>query len=200
PKSNRPTAEPVEASTLLTYSDRFHESAGRPGRLRPAGVIVRTTDFSDQPITGGAVSSLPPQTSSSSVSHVWRSCSSPPSPPGRAPAPIGMPMPIPPRPPMLPLPRAPGPPTRPAPGPTPAPSPPGPAPTPPPSPGPPPGPPPRPPGPSGPPGIPGPFGPRSEEHTSELQSRENLVCRLLLEKKTPSQAEFHRLPELRRRR
>src|SRR5690606_40244991 len=28
-------------------------------------------------------------------------------------------------------------------------------------------------------------GPRSEEHTSELQSRENLVCRLLLEKKKP---------------
>src|SRR5690606_39757554 len=27
------------------------------------------------------------------------------------------------------------------------------------------------------------FGGRSEEHTSELQSRENLVCRLLLEKK-----------------
>src|SRR5690606_40069309 len=27
------------------------------------------------------------------------------------------------------------------------------------------------------------FGARSEEHTSELQSRENLVCRLLLEKK-----------------
>src|SRR5690606_41059212 len=27
------------------------------------------------------------------------------------------------------------------------------------------------------------FKPRSEEHTSELQSRENLVCRLLLEKK-----------------
>src|SRR5690606_41326622 len=27
------------------------------------------------------------------------------------------------------------------------------------------------------------LGPRSEEHTSELQSRENLVCRLLLEKK-----------------
>src|SRR5690606_40961438 len=26
-------------------------------------------------------------------------------------------------------------------------------------------------------------GPRSEEHTSELQSRENLVCRLLLEEK-----------------
>src|SRR5690606_40248748 len=33
---------------------------------------------------------------------------------------------------------------------------------------------------------------RSEEHTSELQSRENLVCRLLLEKKNasdPSEAE-----------
>src|SRR3712207_6947271 len=28
--------------------------------------------------------------------------------------------------------------------------------------------------------------PRSEEHTSELQSRQYLVCRLLLEKKTPS--------------
>src|SRR5690606_42133883 len=28
---------------------------------------------------------------------------------------------------------------------------------------------------------------RSEEHTSELQSRENLVCRLLLEKKKQSQ-------------
>src|SRR5690606_39472819 len=28
-----------------------------------------------------------------------------------------------------------------------------------------------------------PGGPRSEEHTSELQSRDNLVCRLLLEKK-----------------
>src|SRR5690606_41454200 len=28
-----------------------------------------------------------------------------------------------------------------------------------------------------------PFPVRSEEHTSELQSRENLVCRLLLEKK-----------------
>src|SRR2546430_4281655 len=27
-------------------------------------------------------------------------------------------------------------------------------------------------------------GPRSEEHTSELQSQSNLVCRLLLEKKT----------------
>src|SRR5690606_41778771 len=29
--------------------------------------------------------------------------------------------------------------------------------------------------------------PRSEEHTSELQSRENLVCRLLLEKKKKDQ-------------
>src|SRR5690606_40137664 len=29
----------------------------------------------------------------------------------------------------------------------------------------------------------GDIGSRSEEHTSELQSRENLVCRLLLEKK-----------------
>src|SRR2546430_13404223 len=29
-----------------------------------------------------------------------------------------------------------------------------------------------------------PVGPRSEEHTSELQSQSNLVCRLLLEKKT----------------
>src|SRR5690606_40435898 len=29
-------------------------------------------------------------------------------------------------------------------------------------------------------------GDRSEEHTSELQSRENLVCRLLLEKKKPA--------------
>src|SRR3712207_8513371 len=28
--------------------------------------------------------------------------------------------------------------------------------------------------------------PRSEEHTSELQSRQYLVCRLLLEKKLPS--------------
>src|SRR5690606_39819407 len=34
---------------------------------------------------------------------------------------------------------------------------------------------------------------RSEEHTSELQSRENLVCRLLLEKKktTASQSSMH---------
>src|SRR5215475_13889065 len=36
--------------------------------------------------------------------------------------------------------------------------------------------------------------PRSEEHTSELQSRENLVCRLLLEKKKTRQrrSRFHR--------
>src|SRR2546422_7698915 len=32
-------------------------------------------------------------------------------------------------------------------------------------------------------GSPGPFDTRSEEHTSELQSRLHLVCRLLLEKK-----------------
>src|SRR5690606_41712655 len=32
-----------------------------------------------------------------------------------------------------------------------------------------------------------PGGVRSEEHTSELQSRENLVCRLLLEKKKKEQ-------------
>src|SRR5207302_4403389 len=31
---------------------------------------------------------------------------------------------------------------------------------------------------------------RSEEHTSELQSRENLVCRLLLEKKKPRHAQL----------
>src|SRR5690606_41035445 len=31
------------------------------------------------------------------------------------------------------------------------------------------------------------IGRRSEEHTSELQSRENLVCRLLLEKKKKAQ-------------
>src|SRR5437660_8703167 len=32
-----------------------------------------------------------------------------------------------------------------------------------------------------------PCGPRSEEHTSELQSRGHLVCRLLLEKKNNNQ-------------
>src|SRR5258707_4000395 len=38
---------------------------------------------------------------------------------------------------------------------------------------------------------------RSEEHTSELQSRQYLVCRLLLEKKnrpTSSPADLHSLP------
>src|SRR5436309_9718698 len=34
---------------------------------------------------------------------------------------------------------------------------------------------------------------RSEEHTSELQSRENLVCRLLLEKKKRSSLENDRV-------
>src|SRR5690606_39390372 len=34
---------------------------------------------------------------------------------------------------------------------------------------------------------------RSEEHTSELQSRENLVCRLLLEKKKNQQKRLGRL-------
>src|SRR3989442_3382692 len=33
--------------------------------------------------------------------------------------------------------------------------------------------------------FPEPASPRSEEHTSELQSRPHLVCRLLLEKKKP---------------
>src|SRR3712207_8117844 len=39
--------------------------------------------------------------------------------------------------------------------------------------------------------------PRSEEHTSELQSRQYLVCRLLLEKKknpTPSTTQLHHVP------
>src|SRR3989442_9018505 len=34
--------------------------------------------------------------------------------------------------------------------------------------------------------------PRSEEHTSELQSRPHLVCRLLLEKKKPKQVRCNR--------
>src|SRR5690349_23436401 len=34
------------------------------------------------------------------------------------------------------------------------------------------------------------FGPRSEEHTSELQSRRDLVCRLLLEKKKQKTIKF----------
>src|SRR2546422_6272272 len=39
---------------------------------------------------------------------------------------------------------------------------------------------------------------RSEEHTSELQSRLHLVCRLLLEKKKITVNEADALPELRR--
>src|SRR2546430_10382446 len=35
--------------------------------------------------------------------------------------------------------------------------------------------------------------PRSEEHTSELQSQSNLVCRLLLEKKKQSNRTLHTL-------
>src|SRR2546430_12583657 len=35
---------------------------------------------------------------------------------------------------------------------------------------------------------------RSEEHTSELQSQSNLVCRLLLEKKKDYKIQCHRLP------
>src|SRR2546430_11309134 len=34
---------------------------------------------------------------------------------------------------------------------------------------------------------------RSEEHTSELQSQSNLVCRLLLEKKKLNQQQHHRV-------
>src|SRR5207302_5054982 len=37
---------------------------------------------------------------------------------------------------------------------------------------------------------------RSEEHTSELQSRENLVCRLLLEKKKKNKIKRkHKIPQ-----
>src|SRR3954465_8350356 len=35
---------------------------------------------------------------------------------------------------------------------------------------------------------------RSEEHTSELQSHDNLVCRLLLEKKNHNHARYSRPP------
>src|SRR2546429_7045614 len=35
------------------------------------------------------------------------------------------------------------------------------------------------------------YGDRSEEHTSELQSRLHLVCRLLLEKKKKQQRDYH---------
>src|SRR3712207_7718972 len=41
-------------------------------------------------------------------------------------------------------------------------------------------------------------GGRSEEHTSELQSRQYLVCRLLLEKKTPYRNLLTRLTSPRR--
>src|SRR5438034_3307359 len=40
---------------------------------------------------------------------------------------------------------------------------------------------------------PAPRGPRSEEHTSELQSHSDLVCRLLLEKKKYRPSSSHRL-------
>src|SRR5688572_30884014 len=40
---------------------------------------------------------------------------------------------------------------------------------------------------------------RSEEHTSELQSQSNLVCRLLLEKKKKKNTEYRRRIILRRR-
>src|SRR3712207_7783271 len=36
---------------------------------------------------------------------------------------------------------------------------------------------------------------RSEEHTSELQSRQYIVCRLLLEKKKKQQQAAHSLPQ-----
>src|SRR2546430_13453609 len=41
---------------------------------------------------------------------------------------------------------------------------------------------------SGPPELPGFSATRSEEHTSELQSQSNLVCRLLLEKKNTNRS------------
>src|SRR3712207_7019649 len=40
-------------------------------------------------------------------------------------------------------------------------------------------------------GVPGHRAVRSEEHTSELQSRQYLVCRLLLEKKKLSTVAYH---------
>src|SRR3972149_7668064 len=43
-----------------------------------------------------------------------------------------------------------------------------------------------------------PGGGRSEEHTSELQSQSNLVCRLLLEKKKSSATGDMKIPLLRR--
>src|SRR2546427_3715069 len=44
------------------------------------------------------------------------------------------------------------------------------------------------------PGSPGPVKSRSEEHTSELQSQSNLVCRLLLEKKKKNKTKSHKKP------
>src|SRR6266403_1655642 len=41
---------------------------------------------------------------------------------------------------------------------------------------------------------------RSEEHTSELQSRRDLVCRLLLEKKQRGSADRYRRAQCKRRR
>src|SRR2546427_8470753 len=43
-------------------------------------------------------------------------------------------------------------------------------------------------------GVPVRFNLRSEEHTSELQSQSNLVCRLLLEKKKKN-TPFHQTPQ-----
>src|SRR3712207_7732063 len=45
-------------------------------------------------------------------------------------------------------------------------------------------------------GLSAPVSCRSEEHTSELQSRQYLVCRLLLEKKKTCQYHYPRLPHL----
>src|SRR5256885_4123888 len=45
------------------------------------------------------------------------------------------------------------------------------------------------------PGEPPPSAARSEEHTSELQSPCNLVCRLLLEKKKSQHGRHHRPPQ-----
>src|SRR5258707_8640404 len=42
------------------------------------------------------------------------------------------------------------------------------------------------------------LGQRSEEHTSELQSRQYLVCRLLLEKKKNRGSRHHWIPHARR--
>src|SRR2546427_9517980 len=44
------------------------------------------------------------------------------------------------------------------------------------------------------PPMPSPLSMRSEEHTSELQSQSNLVCRLLLEKKKTQVIDYFLLP------